>query len=874
MRPSAPAVGALICAAAACWVSFGALAFLDARPGARYAGVLPSPLWLGVLLVAVLLAAVVWRPSAHAVAPLWLSAVLLIPWLPLPFLPTAVFVWTGPVTVWLWAAVGAAMAVSWLRPHANIGRWVLELPPRRAAVLAGAVALMIYAAAAWRTSPHHPSGDEPHYLVMTQSLLKDGDLQIENNHAQRDFAAYYNGDLPPDFVRRGQNGAIYSSHAPGLAVLVLPVFAAFGYPGTVVLLVALSAVTAALVWILAWRVTASAPAGWFAWSMMLSAPVLLLTNAVFPDGVAPLLVAVGLLPLVDARARSPKWLVPIGAAVTLLPWLHTRLAVLAGSLAVVIVARLLGEPGRWRRTAAFLALPLVGASAWFGFFWVVYGTPDPTAAIGKQLAAPLLAEGLTGLFFDQKFGLLTSAPIAVCAVAGVVGMLAVGPRRMAVEGLVLVAPYTLMIAAWDMWWGGSSPPARFLVPLVPVLAVAGAVFVSRPHSATIRTAVGALLMLSLLITVTMVWVQRGALIFSDRPDVSPLLSWLSPVVDLPMALPDAFRSPPPAVLLQAAVWLLALAAAGILARAGGRTTSVVVFGLVGQVAVTAAVSAGWMMNHASGTKPFEAGAEVVRQLAEGGRQLGVAYRPFHRVSTSRLASMIPLARLDSDSRLAPSLATGPLPAGTYEVRGSKTGTAGTGTIAVRTDRRSPAIAVWDVDSLPLEWTQQIVVPVQVPGLRIELDDPANSSVRELTLRLASPLSVHSQPFPGVEAGHGARYRSVVLYYMSGRSWLEGGGVWVAGGEGAEFAVRPDAEGALRLLLRNGGVANRIALESGTWKAEIELNAGEERTVEIPDAAPLAATPLRVLPAAGFRPSDVDRSSTDQRFLGVWLEPVS
>ena len=42
-----------------------------------------------------------------------------------------------------------------------------------------------------------PGGDEPHYLVITQSLLYDGDLKIENNHQRGDYRAYYGGDLPP-----------------------------------------------------------------------------------------------------------------------------------------------------------------------------------------------------------------------------------------------------------------------------------------------------------------------------------------------------------------------------------------------------------------------------------------------------------------------------------------------------------------------------------------------------------------------------------------------------------------------------------------------------------------------------------------------------
>ena len=86
--------------------------------------------------------------------------------------------------------------------------------------------------------PQLPGGDEPHYLVITQSLLADGDLRIENNHRRGDYRAYTALELKPDFLKRGVDGQIYSIHAPGVSVLVLPAFALAGYPGVVAWLVA------------------------------------------------------------------------------------------------------------------------------------------------------------------------------------------------------------------------------------------------------------------------------------------------------------------------------------------------------------------------------------------------------------------------------------------------------------------------------------------------------------------------------------------------------------------------------------------------------------------------------------------------------------
>ena len=59
-----------------------------------------------------------------------------------------------------------------------------------AVALAG---LLLYGGVAWRFAGTglFPGGDEPHYLVLAQSLWRDHDFKIENNHARGDTFEYY-----------------------------------------------------------------------------------------------------------------------------------------------------------------------------------------------------------------------------------------------------------------------------------------------------------------------------------------------------------------------------------------------------------------------------------------------------------------------------------------------------------------------------------------------------------------------------------------------------------------------------------------------------------------------------------------------------------
>ena len=49
-----------------------------------------------------------------------------------------------------------------------------------------------------------------------------------------------------------------------------------------------------------------------------------------------------------------------------------------------------------------------------------------------------------------------------------------GPRRLALELLLIAIPYFLVAASFTSWWGGTTAPARYFVPITPLLAVPAA----------------------------------------------------------------------------------------------------------------------------------------------------------------------------------------------------------------------------------------------------------------------------------------------------------------------------------------------------------------------------------------------------------------
>jgi hypothetical protein len=71
------------------------------------------------------------------------------------------------------------------------------------------------------------SGDEPHYLLICHSLLRDGDFDLSNNYEQRDYAGFmmFEGKIGAHVVPGAKPGSLYSFHSPGVAFLMLPFYA-------------------------------------------------------------------------------------------------------------------------------------------------------------------------------------------------------------------------------------------------------------------------------------------------------------------------------------------------------------------------------------------------------------------------------------------------------------------------------------------------------------------------------------------------------------------------------------------------------------------------------------------------------------------------
>jgi hypothetical protein len=680
-----------LCLGLSVWCAAGTIAVASpdqATP--RFA--VAAPIW--ILIAAAALAALVpaFRRRPGTAVPALLSTAA---WWPLP-LPPILLIFTGPLA-WLPIAASVGLAIG-SAPLAAIGRATGADRPTRAPWLAAAATLGLVAATAWSAAPRSPGGDEPHYLIITQSLLEDGDLRIENNHRQRDYAPYFGGELAPHYLVRGKNGQIYSVHAPGLPTIVLPGFALFGYRGAEATVMLLAALTGALIWRIGWRATRDARAAWFAWGAIATATTFLILGfTIYPDGPAMVAVAAAvllLLRLSDPVSPPGVWALACASLpLSALPWLHTRFVLIAAGFGVLIAARVIADRARpiglrLGRLAAFAAIPLASAVGWFAFFYVIYGTPNPAAAYGSAADTHLKYSpaGLVALLFDGQFGVLTYAPVLIASLVGWLRPVDRTSRQVGLEALTVMALYLPAATTYWMWWAGNpAPPARFFGAMLPALALPLAAAWTK-GDALRRAGLVALGSVSLGFSASAIGVDRGRLAWNDRDAQSLLLGWLGPVVNLRRGWPSFFWTLDPGfslanlssewifagrVALFLGVWTGAwFAVRALWARrpettASFRTRAMTVTWLL--IGVMLVVQAGWLANGVAGLDAEPAQAALLTAARRGRAVVGIDV--LHVSRLPRFGGLLTMASEEPGRPLdrTPWFIASGLPAGEYAV---------------------------------------------------------------------------------------------------------------------------------------------------------------------------------------------------------------
>ena len=504
----------------------------------------PGPLRIGLALAAGAIAS--WlarRQPASVRRPFLLLGLAILPLLPILTGHGRLLLAFQDRTLVLVASSSVALAlVAVLRarrtPAPAVPTWALAL-----------LAFAAYAALGTRVPGRAgPQGDEPQYLLLAQSLVQDGDLDLANQFAERQYAGFYGGELEPHASPASPPGRLYTTHAPGLGILIAPAYALGGYRFVVLFLAALAAAGTALLRAVVRDATGDEWLALAAWAIVaLTPPLPVFALAVYPETAA--VSALGLLLWLRLGAPGPAQALVAAAIGGGLTWLHPKMLPL-GALACALV--LLRVRGRATRGVALVVWALA-AGSFLLYMRLTFGHATLSAGFGDpQLSLLKLPWGLLAMLFDRQSGLLTIAPVWVLAAFGLGTALRERPR----EVLPLLALAAIPVAiggSYGDWAGGDCPPGRFPVPaLAPACVLLATALARRPRLGAALAGAG--------IGVLLVAAAVPAVLRTGTPGEGHLLRELSPV-DLNAVFPSFVEGRPASAMILA----LTLAAAAALA---------------------------------------------------------------------------------------------------------------------------------------------------------------------------------------------------------------------------------------------------------------------------------------------------------------------
>jgi hypothetical protein len=374
------------------------------------------------------------------------------------------------------------------------------------------------------TLPHVYSGDEPHYLIMINSLVHDHDLFIDNNYkrALKDKNLEAGARYAGRFLNRHMSGPAQPWHWPGMpmfvAALVWPLADTPYLESAAVFMSAIVGLVGLVALALIARHIASKGVFWTIAFVAFGTPVWHYSGRLFTE--------IYLFALLS-------WAMYFGFVKS--RWSVTGVIMALGVVVNITFIVPLGILGLWMfykrnwRCLVGYAIPFMVILSLMGVYYIyLYWWPLGSAGIGvaKGIAsvtiptrarefARFIPKNLVvygfGMFFSTLHGFFIFSPMLFAALWGIPASL----RRSSRGGLVwIVAGTSLFFSTYSGWWGGHCYANRHLVAYIAIFAIWFHFLRSELKNRIWRTVITVFIVLSVVIN------AQGAFApaqFFDRP---------------------------------------------------------------------------------------------------------------------------------------------------------------------------------------------------------------------------------------------------------------------------------------------------------------------------------------------------------------------
>jgi hypothetical protein len=215
-----------------------------------------------------------------------------------------------------------------------------------------------------------------------------------------------------------------------------------------------------------------------------------------------------------------------------------------------------------------------------------------------------------------------------------------------------------------------------------------------------------------------------------------------------------------------------------------------------------------------------------------------------------------------------------LPAGTYEIaiQFNDRAAGRAYPLSLQIGRNGPPLQTWQLQPAAGErWQSTLWLPVDASFVGLRGPAELEGAIDAITITPKAVIDAGARPLvPVVLAA--AQYPAATLFFHNEQLYPEPGGFWSIGGESTQVTVAtpPGQSAPVVLRIHPGAMPNRVRVSTFGWQRSYELVPGQSAEFELPQF-PGGVVPLTINTETGFHPRDFDPTSTDRRFLGVWVE---
>ncbi|MCJ7525039.1 MAG: hypothetical protein MUP71_07405 [Candidatus Aminicenantes bacterium] len=341
-------------------------------------------------------------------------------------------------------------------------------------------------------------GDEPHYLAISQSLARDGDLNVFNQYFRDGFKEFLHVKKLAAHGTWGKGyKKIYSYHLPGISLTMAPFFFVKLSPPLFYFLLRsylglFAALLAMLVYLFCLRLWRSRSLAFFVTVVFsLTVPVFFYSFHIFPEIQAMLLILSALyLLFFKANAQNSRCLwagLLLGSTIF---W-GVKYALFIYPISLGFLAYWLWKK-KYRQALLLIVFPLLFQVLFFYYLYSAYGNFSPNSVyygmlspeqsgafyetILKKITLNMRWETLLDYFFDQRDGLLLYNPFYFFAFPGL--LLALKNFKRYRLHLLFALPAVLFVLnhAFSTIRPGYCPQGRYLTPVVWALLLFAVVY--------------------------------------------------------------------------------------------------------------------------------------------------------------------------------------------------------------------------------------------------------------------------------------------------------------------------------------------------------------------------------------------------------------